>query len=216
MKIKVVAIEDHPLMLRAVVDELNLQDDIEVVGTADHGSKLHQIVRTTNPDVVVLDLGMAEGVFEPVTAVRQLKKEHPKVQVLILTGYDDELYMRELTGAGAMGYVLKSDNLSLQLTKAVRAIHRGEPFYSPTVLKKILLDQDENAFTDQELAVLRLTAQGLVNGKIGDALGLSEGRIRNILTNIYAKMGVQDDKDLNPRVVIVIKARELGLLPEGG
>jgi len=214
MTIKVVAIEDHPLMLSAIVDELDTQADIEVVGTGDHGNKLHQIVRAVNPDVVVLDLGMAEGVFEPVSAVRQLKQEHPDVQVLILTGYDDELYMRELTHAGALGYVLKSDNLSLQLPKAVRAIHAGEPFHSPTVLKRILMDQGGQTLNGQELAVLRLASQGLVNSKIGESLGLSEGRVRNILTSIYAKMDVQDDKDINPRVTIVVKARELGLLPK--
>lgn len=214
MTIKVVAIEDHPLMLNAIVDELDSQADIEVVGTGDHGDKLHQIVRTANPDVVVLDLGMAEGVFEPVSAVRQLKQEHPGVQVLILTGYDDELYMRELTRAGALGYVLKSDNLSLQLPKAVRAIYAGEPFHSPTVLKRILVDQGGQTLNGQELAVLRLASQGLVNSKIGESLGLSEGRVRNILTSIYAKMEVQDDKDINPRVAIVVKAREMGLLPD--
>lgn len=213
MKIKVIVIDDHPLMLHAVVDQLNRQEDIEVVGTADHGNKLHHLIWTTEPDIVVLDIGMTGEAFEPITAVRQLRRAHPGIQVLILTGYDNELYIRELTSAGVLGYLLKSDNLSLQLPNAVRTIHGGKPFYSPSVLKKILADQDRNAFTEKELAVLRLAAQGLVNGKIGEALGLSEGRVRNILTSIYAKMEVQKDKDINPRVAIVVRARGLGLLP---
>lgn len=190
MKIKVIVIDDHPLMLSAIVAQLNGQADIQLVGTAPHGNKLYQLARTVEPDIVVLDIDTTREAFEPVTAVRRVRQAHPGTQVLILTGYNDELYMRELTCAGALGYLLKSDNLSLQLPNAIRTIHKGEPFYSPLVLKEILANHAEKAYTEQELAVLRLAAQGLANGKIGEALGLSMGRVRNILTSIYAKMEV--------------------------
>jgi len=213
--IKVLVIEDHHLMLKAIVDQLKNEPDIEVVGTSNKGSEVHQLVRALSPDVVVLDLGMSTEVFEPISAVRQLRQNHPNVQILVLTGYDDELYIREIIKAGARGYLLKSDDFSLNLPRAVRAVYRGDLHYSSTVIDKLLTgNNDQHAFTEQELSVIRLLAKGLVNEKIGAALGISERRVRNILTGVYAKMGLQDEDGVNPRVAAVIKAKELRLLLE--
>ncbi|MFN2305181.1 MAG: response regulator [Anaerolineales bacterium] len=213
--IKVIVIEDHYLMLKAVVGQLESEPDIEIVGTSNKGSEVHQLVRALSPDVVVLDLGMSNEIFEPISAVRQLRRNHPNIQILVLTGYDDELYIREITKAGARGYLLKSDDFSLNLPKAVRAVYRGEPHYSSAVIDKLLAgDEAQHDFTEQELTVIRLLAKGLVNEKIGAALGISERRVRNILTGVYAKMGIQDEEGVNPRVAAVLKASELRLLPE--
>ena len=212
--IKVLVIEDHHLMLKAIVDQLEAQADIEIVGTSNRGSRVQQLVRSTNPDIVVLDLGMANDVFEPISAVRQLRHDHPDVQVLVLTGYDDELYMREIIKAGALGYLLKSDDFSLNLPQAIRTVYRGEPHYSTAVVNKLIMGEHHQlAFTEQEIAAIRLLAKGLVNERIGEALGLSERRVRNILTGVYAKMGIQDQEGVNPRVAAVIKAREMHVLP---
>jgi len=213
--IKVLVIEDHLLMLKAVVGQLEAEPDIEIVGTSNKGSEVHRLVRSLSPDVVVLDLGMSAEVFEPISAVRQLRQNHPNVQILVLTGYDDELYIREITKAGARGYLLKSDDFSLNLSQAVRAVYRGASHYSSAVIDKLLADvKDQHDFTEQELTVIRLLAKGLVNEKIGAALGISERRVRNILTGVYAKMGIQEGAGVNQRVAAVIKARELRLLPE--
>jgi DNA-binding NarL/FixJ family response regulator len=213
--IKVLIIEDHHLMLQAVVDQLKSEPDIKIVGTSNKGSQVHQLVRTSSPDVVVLDLGMSAEVFEPISAVRQLRQNHPNVQILILTGYDDPLYMREITKAGARGYLLKSDDFSLNLPQAVRAVYKGHHHYSSDVVDKLLSgEEDQYDFSDQELTVIRLLAKGLMNERIGESLGVSERRVRNILTGVYAKMGIQDEEGVNPRVSAVVKAREMGLLPE--
>jgi DNA-binding NarL/FixJ family response regulator len=212
--IKVLVIEDHHLMLKAIVDQLEPQHDIKIVGTSNRGSQVHQLVLTTAPDVVILDLGMSTEIFEPISAVRELRRNHPNVQVLVLTGYDDELYVREITKAGARGYLLKSDDFSLNLPQAVRAVYRGDPHYSPAVVDKLLFgENNQHDFTEQELAAVRLLAKGLVNERIGEAMGVSERRVRNILTGVYAKMGIQEEAGVNPRVAAVIKAREMGLLP---
>ena len=89
MPIRVIAIDDHPLMLKAVVDELSAKPDIEVVGTANHGSKLMALVREKLPDVVILDIGMSTGVFDPIFAVKSVLQVFPQVHFLILTGYDN-------------------------------------------------------------------------------------------------------------------------------
>jgi DNA-binding NarL/FixJ family response regulator len=213
--IKVLVIEDHHLMLQAVVDQLTSEPDIKIVGTSHKGSQVHHLVRTSSPDVVVLDLGMSTDVFEPISAVRQLRQNHPRVQILVLTGYDDPLYMREITKAGARGYLLKSDDFSLNLPQAVRAVYSGQRHYSSDVVDKLLSDDpDPHNFSDQELTVIRLLAKGLVNEKIGKSIGVSERRVRNIMTGVYAKMGIRDGAGVNPRVAVVVKAQEMGLIPD--
>jgi len=216
MPIRVIAIEDHPLMLKAIVNELGAQDDIQVVGTATHGSDLHRLVRKTSPDVVVLDLGMSTGEFEPITDVSALRQTHPHVQVLVLTGHDAGVWVRELIAAGARGYVLKSDDLSLCLPEGVRAVYNGKRFYSPAVTEKFFACENAADLTGQELALLNLAAEGLSNVRIGQEMGLSEKTVRNYFSSIYGKLGVQADKDTCPRVAVINKARDLGLLHEEG
>lgn len=214
MPIRVAGIEDHPLMLKVIVHELDAQDDIQVVGMALHGSELPRLVRETSPDVVVLDLGMSKGAFEPVVSVETVLEAHPNVGILVLTGYEDTVWMRELIDAGVQGYVLKSDNLSLYLPEAVRRIYRGGRFYSPAVTDKYFAYENTAALTDQELAILRLAAQALSNVQIGYEMGLAEKTVRNYLSRIYGKLGVQAEEDVNPRVAAINRARDWGLLRE--
>lgn len=214
MPIRVIAIEDHPLMLKAILQELDNQSDIQVVGTGTHGAELQRMVRETSPDVVILDLGMSEGGFDPVTSVSNLRQVHPNVQILVLTGYDDGIWVRELIAAGARGYVLKSDNLSLCLPDGVRTVHSGRRFYSPAVTEKYFAYEDATLLRKRELAALRLAAQGLSNAQIGEKLGLSEKTIRNYFSNTYTKLDVQSDKGINRRIAAINKARDLGLLDD--
>ena len=163
MPIRVIAIEDHPLILKAVVDKLEAAPDIKVVGTANHGSKLLALVREKLPDVVILDLGMSTGVFDPIFAVKSVLQVFPLIHFLILTGYDNRIYVQEMVAAGAQGYILKSDDLSLSLPLAVRAVSKGERFYSPAVMDHLLTSSQKDILNGQELAVFRLVAQGLDN-----------------------------------------------------
>ncbi len=202
-------------MLKAVLRELCDQADIQVVGTATHGSELQRLVSETSPDVVILDLGMSTGSFEPIAAVRATCQAYPNVQIMVLTGYEDKVWVRELITAGVRGYVLKSDDLSLCLPEGIRQIHRGSRFYSPTVTDKYFAYEDiASSLTAQELQVLRLAAQGLSNAHIGKELGLAEKTIRNYFSSLYSKLNIQADKNVNPRVSVINVARELGLLPQ--
>lgn len=211
--IRVIAIDDHELILSAISEELSKQQDMELVGTADHGSQLHSLVREKSPDVVLLDLGMAGEVFDPIASVKTLLREHPEVRVLILTGELEPAYVKYLVDAGAMGYIFKNDKFSGSLSQAIRTVYSGENFYSPSV-QKILLGKVKEIpkLTDQELQVLRLVTEGFQNNRIGETLGLSEKRVKNILTEIYQKFSIEEDGDINMRVALINKARELGLL----
>ena len=216
MPIRVVVIEDHYLMMKAVLDELASEPRlIRVVGTATHGSELPRLVREHAPDVAILDLGMSAGNFEPITAVRSILQEYPDLRILVLTGYDDEIYIRQIVDAGALGYVLKNDDLSLTLTRGVRKVYEGKRFYSEDVIDKLFDSQNGTAvsLSEQELVVLRLAAQGMTNERIGRDMKVSEKRVRNLLSSVYAKLGLHDNSEINVRVAAINKGRELGLLP---
>jgi DNA-binding NarL/FixJ family response regulator len=211
--IRVAVIDDHPLILEMVNTHINRAGDMEIVGTTRHGSELFKLVHDTSPDVVILDLSISREVFEPVSAVQQLLKEFPNVKVLILTASESLAYIRDLLKAGALGYVLKFDDLSMELPKAVRMIYRGEKFISPEVVN-ILLTEGEHAevqLTDRELQILRLVADCHNNKRISELLGVSEKWIRDSLSDVYGKLGLRGD--VNSRMAAVSKARELGLLP---
>jgi len=211
--IRVIAIDDHELILSAIAEELSKQPDIELVGTGDHGSQLHDLVREKSPDVVLLDLGMTGEKFEPISAVKTLLQEHPDVHVLILTGFLEPAYIQYLVEAGASGYISKNDKFSGSLSQAIRTVFEGGQFFSSSV-QKILLGKGEKIpkFTKQELQVLQMVSDGYTNTRIGEVLGVSEYRIKNILNNIYPQLGIEESEDINMRVALTKKVRELGLL----
>ncbi|MFZ2097583.1 MAG: response regulator transcription factor [Anaerolineales bacterium] len=214
MAIRVAIVEDHPLMVKAIVDVLSNLPDITVVGTSNHGFELPKLVRETSPDVVILDLGMTGENFEPISAVQSLLHEHPEVRILVLTGYDDEIYVRQLVDAGAYGYVLKSDDLSLMLPNGVKRVFDRKRFYSTAVVDKIFADQkpEEVMLREQELIVLRLAAKGYSNTSIAQSMNVSERRVRNLLSSVYSKFDIREAETINVRVAAINKARDLGLL----
>jgi two-component system response regulator NreC len=159
MIIRVIAVDDHYLILKALEDLLKEHPDIQMVGTSHQGSQLLKLVQEKKPDVAIVDLGMSTDTFDPISSVRALHEQYPNVKVLILTGYDDGLWVRELVTAGASGYMLKSDDFSLSIPQAIRALYQGGKFFSPGVADK-LLDNDLEKLTERELSVLNLLSQG--------------------------------------------------------
>ena len=213
MTIRVIAIDDHHLILKALTDLLKGYPDIELIATSNQGSQLLKLVREYKPDVAIVDLGMTADSFEPISAVRTIHEQYPNVKVLILTGYDDGLWVHELVKAGASGYMLKSDDFSLNIPQAIRALHQGGKFFSPGVADKLVVN-DLDKLTPRELSVLSLLAQGLSTDVIAKNLGVSEKRVRNVLVIICDKLAVDKADGVSPRVAAINKGRELGLIPK--
>lgn len=213
MTIRVIAVDDHPLILKAITDLLKDFPDIRMLATTTQGSQMLSLVREHHPDVAIVDLAMAGDAFDPISAVKTLHEQFPDIKVLVLTGYDDGLWVRELVKAGASGYMLKSDDLSLNIPQAIRALQQGLRFFSPGVTDK-LIDQDADHLTQRELSVLNLMAKGLSTGAIAQNLGISDKRIRNILVIICDKLGIERTGEFAPRISVINKARELGILPK--
>src|SRR4030066_619933 len=187
MTIRVIAVDDHHLILKALSDLLKGYPDIQLVATSNQGSQLLKLVRDNKPDVAIVDLGMTADSFDPISTVRTLHELYPNMKVLILTGYDDGLWVRELVKAGASGYMLKSDDFSLSIPQAIRALNQGGKFFSPGVVDK-LVDNDLDKLTPRELSVLNLLSQGLATDTIAKNLGVSEKRVRNVLVIISDKL----------------------------
>ena len=212
MTIRVIAVDDHHLILKALSDLLNEQPDIQLVATSNKGSELTDLVRDHHPDVAIVDIGMREEFFEPISSVRILHKQYPDLKILILTGYDEGLWVRELVKAGASGYMLKSDNFSLSIPQAIRALYEGNSFYSPGVAGKLMMN-DSDKLTARELSLLNLLSQGLATDAIAKKLEITEKSVRNSLVVICDKLEVDRSEGLSPRVSAINKARELGLIP---
>jgi len=214
--IRIIAIDDHPLILMALQSLINQQDDLKLVATANHGSKLIGLVRDYRPDVAIVDLGMSTGDFDPISSLNNLKEQFPNVKILVLTSYDDGLWVRALVDVGVSGYMLKSDDFSLGIVQAIRAVSAGGKFFSPQIMEK-LLDNNSEAqikLTQREKSILLLLSQGKSTEVIANSLGVSEKRIRNLLVPIFDKLGVDSSSGSSMRIAAVNKARKLGLLPE--
>ena len=214
MTIRVVLVDDQTLVRQGLKSLLDLAPDIDVVAEAEDGETALRLIPEAKPDVVLLDMRMpGMSGLDVLKALRQTSAPPP---VLILTTFDDDALLLDAVRAGARGYLLKDVTLE-QLTDAIHRIARGESFIQPVVTQRILaglekLGGDYDGFdkvdplTERETEVLRLMAGGYSNREIADALGLSEGTVKNHISNVLAKLGVRD------RTRAVLKALAEGLI----
>ena len=208
--IRVALIDDHPLILKIVRQELSRAADLEIIWDANDSAQVMTLVAANTPNVLVLDLSFAGRGFDPVTAVRDLRARFGQMSILILTAYDDPIWIEELLKAGAQGYVVKSDDLSLRLAEAIRAVSQGRTFLSPTAASGLTLANKKYTLTTRERAILRLAAEGRANPEIAETLGVSDGTIRNHISNIYTKL------EVTTREAAIKAAQQLRELPKPG
>lgn len=188
--IHVALLDDHPLILKILRHELDRAADIRVLWESGDVAQVMAQVAHHTPDVLLLDLAFAGHGFDPATAVRDLRARFPAMRVLILTAQDDPVWVEELLRAGAAGYVVKSDDLSLRVADAIRAVYAGRTFLSPAAAEGLSRAHRAQTLTARERAILRLAAEGHSNPDIAAALGISDGTVRNHISNVYTKLGV--------------------------
>lgn len=208
--IRVALIDDHPLMLKIVQQELARDLDLEIIWKSQDAREMMAHIARQTPDVLVLDLSFAGQTFEPVAAVRDLVARFPAMAILILTGFDDPLWIEELLHAGAKGYVIKSDDFSLRLADGVRTVAQGRTFLSPGAALGLSTAHRKHTLTARERVILRLAAEGHSNPVIAQTLGIANGTVRNHISNIYGKLGV------DTREEAVRAAQSLREIPKPG
>ncbi len=207
MPVRVLVVDDHPVVRSGLAGMLGLADDLEVVGEAADGLAACELVGALSPDVVLMDLRMP--LLDGAGATARIRAEHPGTHVLVLTTYDDDRDIVRAVEAGATGYLLK-DTPVVRLVEAVRAAARGETVLAPHVAARLvsrLREPADTTLTPREVEVLREVARGRSNAQIGRALFIGEATVKTHLLRTFAKLGVDD------RTLAVTVALQRGLLP---
>ncbi|HEY3481418.1 MAG TPA: response regulator transcription factor [Streptomyces sp.] len=200
--IRVLLVDDHPIVRDGLRGAFTGAPDLVVVGEAASGIEALELVARHAPDVVLMDLRMPG--LDGVGAIRRLAVEHPAVRVVVLTTFDASTDVLPAIEAGALGYLLKDAPVP-DLLAAVRAAARGEPVLSPRAAG-FLLDRLRSPLSSRELEVLRLVAAGATNHAAASRLFISEASVKTHLRQAYTKLGVHD------RAAAVAEAYRRGLL----
>ena len=204
--IRVLVVDDHPVVRGGVVGWLAAQPDIDVVGEAGNGLEALAAVAEHAPDVVLMDLRMPR--LDGVAATERIAAAHPGVRILVLTTYDTDADIVRAVEAGARGYLLKDAPTGV-LADAIRRAARGETVLAAPVAARLAERRRGPARPDltlRELDVLRLVARGLSNADIGRELFIGEATVKTHLIRTFAKLGVDD------RTAAVTMAYSRGLL----
>lgn len=218
MTIRVLLVDDQALFREGLRMLLSLNEDIDVVGEAGNGSEAIEAAVASSPDVILMDLRMP--VLDGVAATRRLKESANPARIIVLTTFDDDETIFDGLRAGAVGYLLK-DVSSEKLAEAIRAAARGESFLQPSIAAKVLAEfnrlgehapatgrpiQMVEPLSERELEILRQVAAGDSNKEIAVRFYITEGTVKNHVTNILGKLGVRD------RTQAALRAREMGLI----
>ncbi|GGP12738.1 response regulator transcription factor [Nonomuraea glycinis] len=190
--IRLLIVDDHPIVRDGLRSAFEAEPDIDVVGEAANGRDGIERAAALEVDIVLMDLRMPE--MDGVSAITALRHSHPRIKTLVLTTFDGDSDVLPAIEAGATGYLLK-DAPTDELLRAVRAAAAGEPVLSPSVAS-LLMGQVRRpvkaALTDRELQVLALVADGASNRQAAAKLFISEASIKTHLLHIYDKLGVRD------------------------
>ncbi len=186
--IRIVIAEDQALVRRGAAMLLSMEPDMEVVGEASNGLEAVELTQQLHPDVVLMDLHMPyKG---GVAATREITRELPQTQVLVLTTLDDDETVFEAVRAGAQAYLLKDADEG-ELLETIRALKRGESRMTPQIARKVI-DQFRQlaaeALSEKEERVLERIAEGMSNRQIGASLFLAEGTVKNYVSRIMQKL----------------------------
>ncbi|AMO25374.1 response regulator [Ramlibacter tataouinensis] len=220
-RIRLLVVDDQPLVRRGLALMLSMESDLEVVGEAGDGIEAIEQAKRLRPDVVLMDLHMPRK--GGVGATREITASLPHTNVLVLTTMEAEQSVFDAVRAGAMAYLLK-DATEQEVVDTVRAVHRGESRLTPQIARKVLdefrrigesappassadePEDDTAALTDKESKVLLLIAEGKSNKQIGAMLFLAEGTVKNYVSRIMDKLHASSRTEL---AVIALRRRRL-------
>jgi DNA-binding NarL/FixJ family response regulator len=226
--VRVLVVDDQRLMRDGIASLLGIQEGVEVIGTAANGQEAVDQALAMQPDVILMDVRMP--VMDGVAATHEVRRQLPSCQVLMLTTFDDEEYIIEALRAGATGYLLK-DIPARDLAQAVQAAHKGIYQLDSAVASKMVASLGSRVqspdsrvadptprdpglgtrdpateLSSRELEVLRLIAKGATNREIAAQLVITEGTVKNHISNILSRLNLRD------RTQAALYAREMGLI----
>jgi two-component system, NarL family, response regulator NreC len=199
-KIRVLLAEDHTIVRQGICALLKSEPDLEVIGEASDGLEAIELAKKLIPDVVLMDIAMRN--LNGLEATRKIKKLFPHMKVLVLTMYENEEWIFQILKAGASGYLIK-DSAMTDLTSAIRAIHQGDSYLSPSISKKVIDEYIRKAeigekncvddlLSNREREILQLIAEGDSVPKIASLLCISKKTVEAHKTHIMEKLNIRD------------------------
>ncbi|EIT7142912.1 response regulator transcription factor [Vibrio vulnificus] len=207
--IRVVIVDDHQVVLDGFMARLEMEPEIEVVGTASNGLEALDVVKQQKPDVVLMDISMP--ILNGIEATRMIKAEWPEAKILMLTMHDNREYIMKVMQEGAVGYMLKEISAE-KMVQAIKTVNQGSTYFCESVTQTLFTQvivpaaQRPNPLSRREEAVLRLVAQGHSSKKIATLLEISYRTVETHRHNIKHKL------DLNSTAELAKYALEQGLI----
>jgi DNA-binding NarL/FixJ family response regulator len=187
--IRVLAVDDHPLLREGIAALIGSEADMEWVGEASNGREALDLFRKCQPDITLMDLRMPE--MNGIDAIGAIRGEFPDARIIVLTTHPGDVQVSRALKAGARGYLLKG-MLRKELSETIRAVHAGRKRLSSEAAAEIAEHAIDDALTPREIDVLRLVAAGNANKEIGAQLSLTEVTVKTHVKNILAKLGAND------------------------
>lgn len=198
--IQILLVDDQPMFREGLASLLALEDDFEIVGEANHGQESITLAAQLQPDVILMDVRMP--VCNGVEATREIHQRFPWIRILVLTTFDEDEYVFQSLEVGALGYLLKSTSAK-QVAIAIRSVQQGYSHLGPTIAPKVFSQvksphkasqksETQIQFSQRELDILKLLGHGHSNREIAETLHLTEGTVKNHMTNIFCQLEVRD------------------------
>ncbi|HYH03171.1 MAG TPA: response regulator transcription factor [Bacillota bacterium] len=214
--VKVMIVDDHPLVRQGLKQILSFQEELEIVGEAQHGDEVVERALALQPDVILLDINLPGK--NGIELTGELKAKMPEVNVLVLTVDTEQVHVHKIIKAGALGYLLKDVDPDT-LTEAIKAVARGDAYIQPCLLSRLLcefrqmddrepqsLPPGQFGLTQRELEIINYIACGQTNKEIAEKLFISEKTVKNHVSSILRKMALDD------RTQVAIYAYKKGLI----
>jgi len=188
-QIRILAVDDHPLLREGIAALVNAECDMKLVAEASNGQEALERFRLHRPDVTLMDLQMPG--FNGIESIIKIQSEFPNARIIVLTTYTGDVQVLRALKAGARAYILKG-HVHRELLETIRAVHAGKKRIPPEVAAELADHAGEDQLSPREIEVLRLIASGNANKLIADQLSISEETVKSHVTNILSKLSAND------------------------
>ena len=187
--IRIMTVDDHPLLRQGIATLLDAEEDMELVAEACDGEEAIAQFRRHRPDVTLMDIQMPN--VNGVEAISRIRSEFPDAKIIVLSTYAGDVQVLRAIKAGARGYLLKG-NVRTELLEAIRTVHAGRKRIPPEIAAVLADHAADDQLSSREIDVLRLIGAGNANKQIADKLAIAETTVKNHISNILSKLGAND------------------------